>query len=84
MTKARQTIEVRWVVARDYYSEAGDNMIDEFPILYGTEAEANDMLNRLNAGSDKSFFDPADEEAGFLFVDQHELVFDGRGNCRAA
>lgn len=68
-------IVTRYVVAKDYYRD-GDNMRDEFPILYGTEAEAEEMKAKLEAGSDKSFFDGADEEeSAVLFIDTVDVEF---------
>lgn len=64
----RRNPEYRWVVAKDYYKD-GDNLRDDFPILYGSKTEAEELMARLNAGSDLSFFDPNDCDA-FLFVDQ--------------
>jgi hypothetical protein len=62
-------LETRYVVAKDYYKD-GDNLRDEFPILYGTKSEAEDMMSKLNGGSDPSFFDSTDEEeAAVLYVD---------------
>lgn len=65
--------ELRYVVAKSYYKD-GDELRDEFPILYGTEAEANDMKTKLENGSDKSFFDADDQdESPVLYIDTVEL-----------
>ena len=65
--------EVRWTVVKDYYLN-GDNMTDMWVILYGTEAEAKEAKQRLEAGQDKSWYDPADLDAqAFLYVDQITL-----------
>lgn len=65
--------EVRWTIFRDYISEAGDNFQEPWAVLYGTEAEAKECMDRLNAGQDRSYFNPADEDQGFLYVDQITL-----------
>lgn len=73
MSRRPRQMVTRYVVAKDYYRD-GDNMRDEFPILYGTEAEANEMKARLEAGSDKSFFDASDlDESAVLFVDTVDI-----------
>jgi hypothetical protein len=73
MPRAARKTELRYVVAKDYYQD-GDNLRDEFPVLFGTEAEAAAMKAMLEAGSDKSFFDASDEdEAAVLFIDTFEL-----------
>lgn len=65
----RKQVVTRFVVAKDYYSN-GYNMREDFPVLYGTQAEAEEMMAKLNAGSDISFFDASDEDAAaFLYVD---------------
>lgn len=65
--------ELRYVVAKDYY-QGSDNLRDEFPVLYSTEAEAAEMKAKLEAGCDKSFFDASDEEeSAVLFIDTFEL-----------
>jgi hypothetical protein len=62
---------VRWVVQKDYYTDNGDNCVCDFPILYGSESEANVMMNHLKSGSDISFFDPNDvDECAVLYVDK--------------
>lgn len=74
MARCKQIV-TRYVVAKDYYSN-GDNLRDEFPILYGTEAEAEEMKAKLEAGSDKSFFDASDEdESAVLFIDAVDVEF---------
>ena len=71
MSRAARKTEYRWAVIRDYYAEHGDNCTDMWVVIYGTEAEAKEMMNRLAAGSDRSFHDPDDEAAcSFLYVDQ--------------
>lgn len=65
----RKQMVTRYLVAKDYYQD-GHNLRDEFPVLYSTEAEAEQMKARLEDGSDKSFFDASDEdEAPVLFID---------------
>lgn len=63
----------RWLVVRDYYNDAGDNMQSPHPILFGSEREAENLKAQLEAGCDPSFFDPSDDDAGFLFVDEFDL-----------
>jgi hypothetical protein len=70
MARAARKPEIRWTIYRDYYSERGDNMIEPWVVLYGNEAEAKECMDRLNAGGDLSYFNPADEDQGFLYVDQ--------------
>lgn len=67
--RRRKQMVTRYLVAKDYYKD-GDNLRDEFPVLYSTEAEAEEMKARLESGSDTSFFDASDEdEAAVLFID---------------
>lgn len=76
MARAARKPEIRWVVVRDYYSERGDNVTEDWCILYGTEDEAKECMARLNdpARADRSFFNPDDgDDAGFLYVDQVTL-----------
>jgi uncharacterized protein YfcZ (UPF0381/DUF406 family) len=64
---------IRWQVMKDYYRD-GDNLTDEFPILYGTKEEAEAMMANLEKGSDKSWYDPSDiETSAFLYVDSINL-----------
>lgn len=62
--------ETRWVVIKDYY-RGDQNMTDTWVILYSTEAEAEAAKARLEAGQDKSWYDPSDanDERAFLHVD---------------
>lgn len=69
----RRTPEVRWTVFKDYYQ--GDrNFTDTWVVLFGQKEEAEAAKERLEAGQDKSWFDPeGNEYAGydaFLYVDQ--------------
>lgn len=75
MAKAARKPEVRWTVVRDYYADNGDNLTDMWVVLYGTEAEAKECMDRLNdpARADRSYFNPDEEDAGFLYVDQITL-----------
>ena len=71
MSRAARKTEYRWAVIRDYYTEHGDNCTDMWVVIYGTEQEAKEMMDHLNAGRDRSFHDPDDEAAsGVLYVDQ--------------
>ena len=71
MRRAARKQEYRWAVIRDYYTDHGDNCTDMWVVIYGTEEEAKEMMGRLNAGGDRSFHDPDDEQAqSFLYVDQ--------------
>ena len=68
--------EPRWGVFKDYYTDNGDLWTDSWVIVYGTEAEANDAMAKLEAGQDKSWFDPSDEDASaFLYVEQIEGLY---------
>ena len=69
----RKTREVRWVVVKDYMHESIGNCQDTYPILYGNKDEANACYDRLQAGGDKSWFDPGGPEQAILFVDNIEL-----------
>jgi hypothetical protein len=73
---ARQR-ETRWTVVKDYVHAAGDNLTDTWPILFGTQADADAAKARLESGQDKSWFDPAGNDfAGyeaFLYVEQITL-----------
>lgn len=65
--------DLRWVVVKDYYRD-GDNMRDEWPFLYGTQAEAEDAKLRLEAGQDQSWFSTDSDEEAFLYVDQIDIA----------
>jgi hypothetical protein len=68
--------ERRWGVFKDYYTENGDRCTDHWVIIYGTEQEAINAMARLNAGQDKSWFDPSDDDAAaFLYVEQLEGLY---------
>lgn len=66
---------VLWVVVRDYYAEGvnGEIRTDEHCVLFGTKPEAEEMMGKLNAGCDPSFFPVQMEEPGFLFVDRRTV-----------
>lgn len=70
MAKAEQ----RWIVVKDYY-RGDEPMTDQWPFLYGTQAEAEAAKVRLEAGQDQSWFDPSpdSDESAFLYVDQVSL-----------
>lgn len=65
-------MKLRYTVFRDFYNCHGDNVIEPWVILYGTEAEANECMARLNdpLRADRSYHNPDDEDSGFLYVDQ--------------
>jgi hypothetical protein len=63
----------RYIIVKDYYTEAGDNCIDTWCVLYGTQAEAEAVKVRLENGQDKSFFDPSLDNSAFLYVDVIEV-----------
>ena len=68
--------EPRWGVFKDYYTENGDRCTDTWVIIYPNEREANDAMAKLEAGQDKSWFDPSDEDASaFLYVEQIEGLY---------
>ena len=73
----RKAPEIRWTVVKDYYKD-GNNFTDTWVILYGTEQAANEAKTRLEAGQDKSWFDPeGNDYAGyeaFLYVDKIHLT----------
>lgn len=74
MAHARKRhLEARWFVVKDTYDDNGNEVRDEHCIFYGSEAEANDMLAKLNAGCDPSYFDAANEPDAFLYVDTCEI-----------
>jgi len=67
--------ETYWIVQKDYSKDGfSDRLVDGWPFLYGTEQEAKTAMTRLEAGQDKSWFDPeGNEHAGyeaFLYVEQ--------------
>jgi hypothetical protein len=66
---ARKT-EGRWVVVKDYVTDVGDNCTDTWCVVYGTKADAEQAKTRLEAGQDRSWFDPANN--AFLYVDYME------------
>jgi hypothetical protein len=74
-----KTAEIRWSVFKNYYREpeGGDMFTDGWCILYGTEAEAIEAMNKQLTGYDKSWFDPAGNDyAGYdavLYVDRVTL-----------
>ena len=68
----KKQIEIRWIVVCERYSDAGGWVRDEFCILYGTEAEAAQMMTHLNSGGDPSYFTPGETD-GCLHVEQIEL-----------
>ena len=68
MGNARK-LEIRFAVFKDYFKN-DLNFIDTYPVIYGTQAEAEATKMRLEAGQDKSWFDTAGEEQPFLYVDQ--------------
>ena len=73
MRRAARKTEYAWAVIRDYYTENGDNCTDTWVVIYSTEAEAKECMDRLNdpARADRSFHDPDDQDAqSFLYVDQ--------------
>lgn len=72
MSRAARKPEIRWMVVRDYYADNGDNLTDQYCILFGTVAEAIECMARLNdpARADRSYFDPDGDDAGFLYVDE--------------
>ena len=60
-----------YAVFKDYYTEHGDHCTDTWVIIYSTQAEAEAAMRKLEAGQDKSWFDPADEKAAaVLYVDR--------------
>lgn len=66
-------VEVRWTVFKDYYSN-GTNFTDTHCVLFGTEAEAEEMKAKLEGGCDKSWYDSSDLDASaFLYVDKITL-----------
>lgn len=69
----RRPLETRWTIVKDY-RKGDQDFTDTWVILYSTKEEAEAAMARLNAGQDKSWFDPAGNEyAGydaFLYVDQ--------------
>lgn len=65
--------EIRYTVIKDYIHETIGNCQDMYPIIYGSEDEAATCKARLDAGGDKSWFDPGGPEQGFLYVDQIAL-----------
>ena len=69
MARHRQQ-EVRWCVFKDYTTEIGDNYVDTYPILYGSQQDAANKMSQLQGGADPSWFDP---ETGFLYVDKVTL-----------
>lgn len=73
----RKPSKVRWTVVKDYVHAAGDNLTDTWCILYSTKEDAEAAKANLEAGQDKSWFDPAGNDyAGyeaFLYVEQVSL-----------
>ena len=64
----------RWTVFKDYYTDNGDLCTDSWVIVYGTEAEANDAMAKLEAGQDRSWFDASDDDtAAVLYVEEIEV-----------
>ena len=66
--------KTRFAIFKDYY--CGDiNFTDTWVVIYGTQAEAEAAKARLDAGQDKSWFDPSpdNDEQAFLYVDQIEI-----------
>jgi hypothetical protein len=63
----------RYIIIKDYYTENGDNCTDTWCILYGTQAEAEEVKVRLENGQDKSFFDSTVDNSAFLYVDVIEV-----------
>jgi hypothetical protein len=62
---------MRWGIYKDYYTENGDNCVDTWVVVYGTEADAEAAKERLERGDDKSWFNPLDDDAqAFLYVDR--------------
>ena len=70
------TRTTRWTIVKDYY-KGDDNFTDTWCILYGTRQEAELVKARLEAGQDKSWFDPTgNDDAGYeavLYVDTIEV-----------
>lgn len=73
----RRKFETRFVVAKDYYSDNGDNLRDDHCVLFATRDEAEVFMAKLNAGCDPGWFDPANcaencetPEQAFLFIDE--------------
>lgn len=69
--------EIRWQVVKDYY-RGETNFTDTWPFLYGTKQEAEDAKTCLEAGQDRTWFDPSGEceeagESAFLYVDQIDI-----------
>ena len=61
--------EIRFIVVKDYYRD-NQPFMDNYPILYSTEVEANTVKANLENGSDPSWFGPeTGEESAFLYVD---------------
>lgn len=69
----RRVIKERWLVCKHFYEDDHETS-DEWPVLYGTEAEALEMKSKLEAGCDKSFYDVDNVYAGaILFVQKINL-----------
>jgi hypothetical protein len=61
----------RYMIVKDYYTEAGDNCTDTWCVIYGTAGEAEVAKRNLENGQDKTWFDPAAD--AFLYVDVIEV-----------
>jgi hypothetical protein len=70
MARYSKTPEFRWLVVREDLDDQLNDVRDEFPILYGSEAAATVMMDQLNAGADPSFFDG---ENGLLSVERIQI-----------
>jgi hypothetical protein len=64
---------LRYIIVKDYYTEAGDNCTDTWCILYDKASEAEAVKQSLENGQDKSFFDVTLDNSAFLYVDVIEV-----------
>lgn len=47
MARRQPKEQIRWQVQQEYYNEAGEWIIDPYPVVYGTEADAEACKERI-------------------------------------